>query len=89
MAEGALVVCVVVVVVVGAGFSTTVVHEVRSTAAAASSGVRMMSFFIVGIVPSMDKSVHVPLPDVFSNEIFFMEITCLASAIPADQALRG
>jgi hypothetical protein len=42
----------VVVVVVGAGFSTTVVHEVRSTAATARSGVRMISFFIVGVVPS-------------------------------------
>jgi hypothetical protein len=46
------VVWVVVVVVVGAGFSTTVVHEVRSTAAQARSGVRMISFFIVGVVPS-------------------------------------
>jgi hypothetical protein len=43
---------VVVVVVVGAGFSTTVVHEVRSMAATASSGIRMISFFIVGVVPS-------------------------------------
>ena len=42
----------VVVVVVGAGFSTTVVHEVRSTAATARSGVRIISFFIVGVVPS-------------------------------------
>ena len=42
----------VVVVVVGAGFSTTVVHEVRSTAATASSGVRIISFFIVEVVPS-------------------------------------
>ena len=41
---------VVVVVVVGAGFSTTVVHEVRSMAATASSGVRMISFFIVEVV---------------------------------------
>jgi len=47
-----LVVVVVVEVVVGVGFSTTVVHEVRSTAAPARSGVRMISFFIVGIVPS-------------------------------------
>jgi hypothetical protein len=38
--------------VVGAGFSTTVVHEVRSTAATASSGVRIISFFIVEVVPS-------------------------------------
>ena len=43
---------VVVVVVVGAGFSTTVVHEVRSMAATASSGVSMISFFIVKVVPS-------------------------------------
>jgi hypothetical protein len=39
----------VVVVVVGAGFSTTVVHEV-SARATARSGVRMISFFIVGMV---------------------------------------
>jgi hypothetical protein len=43
---------VVVVVVVGAGFSTTVVHEVRSTAATARTGVRIISFFIVEVVPS-------------------------------------
>jgi hypothetical protein len=43
------VVCVVVVVVVGAGFSTTVVHEVRAKATA-RSGVRMISFFIFGMV---------------------------------------
>jgi hypothetical protein len=43
---------VVVLVVVGVGFSTTVVHEVRSTAAPARSGVRMISFFIVGVIPS-------------------------------------
>ena len=43
------VVDVVVVVVAGAGFSTTVVHEV-SARATARSGVRMISFFIVGIV---------------------------------------
>jgi hypothetical protein len=41
---------VVVVVVVGAtGFSTTVVHELR-TNATATSGVRMISFFIVEVV---------------------------------------
>jgi hypothetical protein len=40
---------VVVVVVAGAGFSTTVVHEVRAKATA-RSGVRMISFFIVGMV---------------------------------------
>jgi hypothetical protein len=44
-----LVVEVVVVVVAGAGFSTTVVHEVRAKATA-RSGVRMISFFIVGMV---------------------------------------
>jgi hypothetical protein len=44
--------CVVVVVVAGAGFSTTVVHEARSTAASASIGVRIISFFIVEVVPS-------------------------------------
>jgi hypothetical protein len=55
VAEGTLLTdseCVVVVVVVGAGFSTTVVHEVRSMAATASSGVRIISFFIVGVVSS-------------------------------------
>jgi len=41
---------VVVVVVVGAtGFSTTVVHDVNRMATA-KSGMRMISFFIVGIV---------------------------------------
>jgi hypothetical protein len=44
--------CVVVVVVVGAGFSTTVVHEVRTTAAIVRNGVRIISFFIVEVVPS-------------------------------------
>jgi hypothetical protein len=39
----------VVVVVAGTGFSTTVVHEVRAKATA-RSGVRMISFFIVGMV---------------------------------------
>jgi hypothetical protein len=39
---------VVVVVVAGTGFSTTVVHELKSMAAA-KSGVRMISFFIVGL----------------------------------------
>ena len=43
------VVDVVVGVVAGAGFSTTVVHEV-SARATARSGVRMISFFIVGMV---------------------------------------
>jgi hypothetical protein len=38
-----------VVVVVGVGFSTTVVHELRAKATA-RSGVRMISFFIVGMV---------------------------------------
>jgi hypothetical protein len=40
-----------VVVVVGAGFSTTVVHEFKSMATI-RSGMRMTSFFIVGVVPS-------------------------------------
>jgi hypothetical protein len=43
---------VVVVVVVGAGFSTTVVQDVRSIAETASSGVRIISFFIIEVVPS-------------------------------------
>jgi hypothetical protein len=43
------IVVVDVVVVVGVGFSTTVVHEVRAKAIA-RSGVRMISFFIVGMV---------------------------------------
>jgi hypothetical protein len=45
------VVCVVVVVA-GTGFSTTVVHEVSSAVATARSGVTIISFFIVGVVPS-------------------------------------
>ena len=59
---------VVVVVVVGAGVST-VVQEVRVMAAIASSGVRIISFFIVGIVPSKDKSRHVLRADVFGTKI--------------------
>jgi hypothetical protein len=51
LGAGARVVCVVVVVV-GVGFSTTVVHEVNSAVATARSGVRIISFFIVGVVPS-------------------------------------
>jgi hypothetical protein len=42
---------VVEVVVVGAGFSTTVVHEFKSMVTA-RSGMRMISFFIVGVVAS-------------------------------------
>jgi membrane-anchored protein YejM (alkaline phosphatase superfamily) len=45
------IVVVDVVVVVGVGFSTTVVQEVRAKATA-RSGIRMISFFIVGVVPS-------------------------------------
>jgi hypothetical protein len=45
------VVCVVLVVV-GTGFSTTVVQEVKSAAATARRGVTIISFFIVGVVPS-------------------------------------
>ena len=41
--------CVVVVVVAGTGFSTTVVHEVNRVANT-KSGMRMISFFIVGVV---------------------------------------
>ena len=59
---------VVVVVVVGAGVST-VVQEVRVIAAIASSGVMIISFFIVGIVPSKDKSRHVLRADVFGTKI--------------------
>lgn len=44
-----LVVDVVVVVVVGTGFSTTVVHELKHRATA-SSGVIIISFFIVEVV---------------------------------------
>jgi hypothetical protein len=47
-----LVVVCVVLVVVGVGFSTTVVHEVKSAVATARSGVTIISFFIVGVVPS-------------------------------------
>ena len=42
----------VVVVVAGAGVSTTVVHEVKSAVATARSGVTIISFFIVEVVPS-------------------------------------
>jgi hypothetical protein len=50
---GTVLFCTVVevVVVVGAGFSTTVVHEFKSMATV-RSGMRMISFFIVGVVPS-------------------------------------
>jgi hypothetical protein len=60
---------VVVVVVVGAGFSTTVVHDV-SAKATARSGVRMISFFIVGIVSFTANSAQVSRPDVFRTKIF-------------------
>jgi hypothetical protein len=43
------IVVVDVVVEVGVGFSTTVVHEVKNRATA-SSGVTIISFFIVGVV---------------------------------------
>ena len=66
---GARVVCVVVVVVAGVGFSTTVVHEVNSAVATARSGVRIISFFIVGVVSFMDRSSQVVLPDVFRAKI--------------------
>jgi hypothetical protein len=51
---GTVLFCTVVevVVVVGVGFSTTVVHEVRAKATT-RSGIRMISFFIVGVVPSL------------------------------------
>jgi hypothetical protein len=39
----------VVVVAAGTGFSTTVVHDVNSMATT-KSGIRMISFFIVGVV---------------------------------------
>jgi hypothetical protein len=61
----------VVVVVVGAtGFSTTVVHEVNKMATA-NSGMRVISFFIVGIgFPSQDTSAQMPQPDVFRAKFF-------------------
>jgi len=58
-----------VVVVVGTGFSTTVVQEVRAKATA-RSGVRMISFFIVEVVPSQNHSVQMPQPDVFRVRFF-------------------
>jgi hypothetical protein len=63
---GTVLFCTVVevVVVVGAGFSTTVVHEFKSMATA-RSGMRMISFFIVGVVPSLNHSAQMPQPDVF------------------------
>jgi hypothetical protein len=64
-----VVVCVVLVVV-GAGFSTTVVHEVKSTAAAAISGVTIISFFIVGVVPS--KTIrHRSLSQMYFRRRFY------------------
>jgi hypothetical protein len=60
---------VVVVVVAGAGFSTTVVHELRARATA-RSGVRMISFFIVGMVSFTADSVQVFRPDVFRTKFF-------------------
>ena len=54
----------VVVVVVGTGFSTTVVHEFKSMPTA-RSGIRMISFFIVGVVSFKDDSPQMPQPDVF------------------------
>jgi len=58
-----------VVVVVGAGFSTTVVHEFKSMVTA-RSGMRMISFFIVGVVPSQNHSAQMPQPDVFRAQFF-------------------
>jgi len=58
-----------VVVVVGTGFSTTVVQEVRAKATA-RSGVRIISFFIVEVVPSQNHSVQMPQPDVFRVRFF-------------------
>jgi len=63
------VVVVEVVVVVGVGFSTTVVQEFRAKATA-KSGVRMISFFIVGVVPSQNHSAQMPKPDVFRAQFF-------------------
>jgi hypothetical protein len=63
------VVVVVVDVVVGVGFSTTVVQEFRAKATA-KSGVRMISFFIVGVVPSQIDSAQMPQPDVFRAQFF-------------------
>jgi hypothetical protein len=57
-----------VVVVVGVGFSTTVVQEFRAKATA-KSGIRMISFFIVGVVPSIMQSMQMPQPDVFRVKI--------------------
>ena len=61
--------CVVVVVVAGTGFSTTVVQEAR-IAASASSGVRMISFFIVGWSCSKLNSTQLTSADVFQVKIF-------------------
>jgi hypothetical protein len=70
----------VVVVVVGAGFSTTVVHEVRSTAATARSGVTIISFFIVGVVPS--KTIR----RRFLCQTYFWRRFC--NYLEVDRALR-
>ena len=63
------IVVVDVVVVVGVGFSTTVVQEV-SAKATAKSGMRMISFFIVGVVPSQNHSAQMLQPDVFRAQFF-------------------
>jgi membrane-anchored protein YejM (alkaline phosphatase superfamily) len=63
------IVVVCVVVVVGVGFSTTVVQEVKAKATA-RSGIRMISFFIVGVVPSLNHSAQMPQPDVFRAKFF-------------------
>ena len=56
-------------VLAGTGFSTTVVQAARSMATA-SSGVRMISFFIVEVVSFHYDSLQVPRPDVFRQKIF-------------------
>ena len=63
----------VVVVVVGAGFSTTVVHEVRSTAVTARNGVRMISFFIIEVVPSRTNRCRL------LGQMYFEQRFCLCT----------
>jgi hypothetical protein len=65
------VVCVVVVVVAGTGFSTTVVHEVRAKATA-RSGVRMISFFIVGMVSFTARFGAGLTARCISDEVFWI-----------------
>jgi len=70
---------VVVVVTAGAGVSTTVVHEVRS-AAASASGVRIISFFIVEVVPSTRNRRRF-LCQMYFERRFLIAFSCRAGSL--------